>query len=83
MSAAAEFHVSIPGELSLLGFDNINYASLPNIRLTTLTHQSEQVVEAAVSRLLTQFSHAESPQGAPLLVPPALVTRATCRAIQL
>ena len=70
-------------ELSLLGFDNINYASLPNIRLTTLTHQSEQVVEAAVSRLLTQFSHAESPQGAPLLVPPTLVTRATCRAIQL
>lgn len=82
MAAAGEFHVSIPGELSLLGFDNISYAALPNIRLSTLTHQSAQVVEAAVRQLLAQVNHTEPLDGAPLLVTPALVKRASCRELQ-
>ncbi len=82
MSAAAEFHISIPEDLSLLGFDNISYASLPNIRLTTLTHQSGQVVEAAVDRLLNQLSRTEPLDGTPLLISPSLVERSTCRALR-
>lgn len=82
MTAAAEFHVSIPEELSLLGFDNISCGALPNIRLTTLAHQSRQVVEASVQLLLTQVNRTEPLDGTPLLIPPSLVERATCRALR-
>lgn len=79
MSAAREFHVSIPGDISLLGFDNIIYAGFPHIRLTTLDHQARQVVETAADLLLTQIQHPEAASTQPVMIPPLLVERATCR----
>lgn len=79
MSAAREFHVAIPGNISLLGFDNIIYAGFPRIRLTTLDHQARQVVETAADRLLAQIQHPEAASTQPVMVPPLLVERATCR----
>lgn len=78
MSAAREFHVSIPGDLSLLGFDNIIYSGFPRIRLTTLDHQARQVVETAADRLLTQIGHPDSVCTEPVMIRPVLVERSTC-----
>ena len=77
LSAAAEFHISIPEDLSLVGFDNIRYASLPNIHLTTIDHHAAQVVEAAVTQLLALVNQEES--AASLMIAPTLISRATCR----
>ena len=52
MAAAKEFHISIPEEISILGFDNINYSSLPNIRLTTLDCQKDLLAKTAIGGLL-------------------------------
>lgn len=78
MSAAMEFHIAIPEDISLIGFDNISYSSLPNIRLTTLDHQSKQIIETAAASLLTQIEHPGADCPAPVMVPPILVERSTC-----
>lgn len=82
MSAAREFHISIPGDISLLGFDNIIYSGFPHIRLTTLDHQARQVVETAADLLLAQIEHPEAPCPQPVMIPPVLVRRSTCAALR-
>lgn len=79
LSAAAEFHISIPEDLSLLGFDNISYAALPNIRLTTLSQPSADIAEAAVHSLLSQAAQPAMQQVPPILLSPSLLPRSTCR----
>lgn len=79
MSAAREFHISIPGDISLLGFDNIIYAGFPRIRLSTLDHQARLVVETAADRLLTQIERPNAACTQPVMIPPVLVERATCK----
>ena len=79
MSAAREFHISIPDDTSLLGFDNIIYAGFPHIRLSTLDHRARLVVETAADRLLTQIQHPDAACAQPVMIPPVLVERATCK----
>src|SRR5699024_4359280 len=43
LQAADECGVDIPKQLSLVGFDNISYASLPRINLTTVSQHKRQV----------------------------------------
>ena len=81
MAAAKEFCVSIPEQLSLMGFDNINYCDLPNIHLTTLDHHISQVMEATLERLLARIGGGPPPDPQPLMIPPTLCRRATCRAV--
>lgn len=79
MSAAREFHISIPEDISLLGFDNIRYAGFPPIRLTTLDHRIRQVTEAAADRLLALIEGPEAAPVRPVVIPPVLVERGTCK----
>ena len=80
MAAAKEFCVSIPDDLSLLGFDNIQYSDLPNIHLTTLDHQISQVMAAALDRLLSRIGGDAPAQPQPMMIPPVLCRRNSCRA---
>lgn len=82
MSAAREFHISIPEDISLLGFDNISYAGFPHIRLTTLDHRARVVIETAADRLLMQIEHPDDACTQPVMVPPVLVERATCKRVR-
>lgn len=79
MSAAQEFHISIPEDVSLLGFDNIMYAGFPRIRLSTLDHRARQVVETAAELLLAQIERPGASCPQPVMICPALVERSTCR----
>lgn len=81
MAAAKEFCVSIPQDLSLLGFDNIQYSDLPNIHLATLDHRISQVMSAALDRLLSQIGGDPPDQQQPLMIPPVLCRRPSCRAL--
>lgn len=82
MEAADERGISIPEELSLLGFDNIDYAALPNIRLTTIAQPIPQLARASL-RLLLEFIDSEAPgEYTRKLLLPSLVERRTCRSIQ-
>ena len=81
MAAASEFELSIPGQLSLLGFDNISYSALPNICLSTIDPCKKQLLEATVDRLLELIDSPEQPDLRPRLIRPVLCERATCRRV--
>lgn len=81
MQAADELGISIPGQLSLLGFGNIDYSALPKIRLTTFDSSLTRLAQAGVQLLLEQIEHPELSEFTYKLITPRLVERSTCRQI--
>lgn len=61
ISAAAQRSVSIPGQLSVVGFDDIAQAAMASPPLTTVRQPLEQMAAMAVGILLEQIGNA--PQG--------------------
>lgn len=79
MAAAKEFHISIPDELSLMGFDNISYSALPGIQLTTIDPHKKDLVETTVECLLNLIESPHHTEPEIHLIRPSLLKRATCR----
>ena len=76
MEAAEECGVRIPQDVSLLGYDNISFAALPRIDLTTVSQRKFRQGEIAVGRLLEQI-HGRRERTVDLLQP-ELIVRSTC-----
>ena len=78
MQAAREKNIRIPEDLSLLGFDNIRLASLPQIDLTTVAQPKEEMAVRAVKMLIRKI---EKQPSAPTfeIIEPSLVERSSCR----
>ncbi|MBQ8143291.1 MAG: LacI family DNA-binding transcriptional regulator [Butyricicoccus sp.] len=83
MQAADEAGIAIPERLSILGFDNIAYAGLPKVQLTTFSQHPESLAKAAVRLLLERIENPEEPEYTQKLLVPSLVERKTCRSILL
>ena len=81
IQVADELGVAIPERLSVLGFDGIEYAALPNIRLTTLSQNTPRLAQAAVRLLLELIERGDQGEYTRKLITPAVVQRATCRPI--
>lgn len=81
MAAAKEFHISIPDKISVMGFDNIGYTTLPGISLTTLDCQKDLLVGEVVECLLEQIETPGAFDRRHRMVPPLLLERETCRSI--
>lgn len=76
MEAAEERGIRIPEDVSLLGYDNISFAALPRIDLTTVSQRKFRAGEIAVTRLLEQI-RGKKEQTVDLLLP-ELIVRSTC-----
>lgn len=76
MEAAEESGIRIPEDVSLLGYDNISFAALPRIHLTTVSQHKFRLGEIAVERLLGQI-RGDRKQTVDLLQP-ELIIRSTC-----
>lgn len=81
MQAADEAGIEIPNQLSVLGFDNIDYAALPNIRLTTIDHPTPQLARSSTKLLLEIIENGTISEYTHKLLIPTLVERCTCRKI--
>lgn len=79
MQAADEAGIAIPERLSILGFDNITYAGLPKVQLTTFSQHSEALAKAAVHLLLERIESTNPSEYTRKLLVPSLVERKTCR----
>ncbi|QUO36863.1 LacI family DNA-binding transcriptional regulator [Dysosmobacter sp. Marseille-Q4140] len=79
LQAADELGVDVPGQLSLMGFDNIEYAGLPGIQLTTLSQNVPLLARTAVRLTLELIESQEQEVYTRKLVTPTLIERATCR----
>lgn len=78
LQAADECGIAIPDQLSLMGFDNISYADLPRINLTTVSQHKGHIGHTAVLRLLAQIGG--STEQTVDVLKPELMIRGTCRA---
>ena len=77
LAAAREFCVSVPEEISLIGFDNISHAAMHHVRLTTFDPRNQMLAEASLRRLMRCLEPGGDGEE-PMLIPPAFVERATC-----
>lgn len=76
LEAAEERGVRIPEDVSLVGYDNIGFAALPRIHLTTISQHKFQQGRIAVERLLEQING--STAHTVDLLEPELMIRSTC-----
>ncbi len=81
IKAADEFGLRIPQDFSLVGFDNINFSSLPKINLTTIDQPKKAMAAAAVDMLIHKindptvgYSHR--------IMEPTLIVRNSCAPLQ-
>ena len=74
MRAAQDLGISIPRDLSVIGFDDIALASYTNPRLTTIHQNKQQIGELAVKQLLKRIQSPELPAET-ILLPTELVIR--------
>ena len=81
LQAADELGVEVPRQLSLMGFDNIEYAGLPGIQLTTLSQNVPTLARTAVRLILDLVESQEKGISTRKLVAPTLIERATCRSL--
>lgn len=79
LQAADQIGVKVPGQLSLMGFDNIEYAGLPGIQLTTLSQNVPTLAKTAVQLMLELVESQEQGVYTRKLVTPMLIERASCR----
>lgn len=77
MQAASEFGINIPLEFSIVGFDNISFAALPRIHLTTVSQPKHQICEYALKTLLEQIENQNS-EILTKIIEPTLIVRDTC-----
>lgn len=77
IKAADEAGIRIPQYISLLGFDNISYADLPKIELSTIEQPKEQMAMEAVAAL-TQRIHGLTEALCQIHLPPRLIKRKSC-----
>ncbi|MBR6088513.1 MAG: LacI family DNA-binding transcriptional regulator [Anaerolineaceae bacterium] len=80
MQAAKESGIRIPEDISLLGFDNIRIASLPQIDLTTIAQPKEEMAVRAVKMLIRKIEGG-STSPAFEIIEPELVERGSCRVL--
>lgn len=78
LKAADERRIDIPGQLSLIGFDNISATGLPRIELTTIEQPKRELAVQAVDLLLDKIENGTQGYVHQVLTP-SLVKRSTCR----
>ena len=79
IKAAAEHGISIPRQLSLLGFDNIHACELPGINLTTIEQPLKILASVSLSVLLDKINGGTNGYTHRILMP-TLIERGSCGA---
>ncbi len=80
IQAADELNISIPEELSLLGFDNIAFSNLPKIKLTTIEQPKQAMAAEAVTMLMEKIQYPAMTHMHKSIAP-SLIIRESCRHI--
>jgi LacI family transcriptional regulator len=73
--------ITVPDDLAIVGYDDIEAAAFADVPLTTIRYAVEEVADHAVRRVLTLVDHSDGlPEPAVVLIEPNLVVRQSCGA---
>ncbi len=74
---ARNHNLSVPGDLGIIGFDDVACASLPLVNLTTIEQPRDELGEAALKALLDEISVFPKRTKQRILIKPKLKIRST------
>lgn len=75
--AAADLGLSVPGDVSITGFDDLELASYTIPRLTTIYQEKTSLGQLAFERILSRINHPSLPPERTIL-PTRLIVRESC-----
>ena len=81
IKAAEECGLRIPEDISLLGFDNNIYSSLPRIELSTIDQRKELMAKASVDLLKNLIEKPAAGEYIHRSIMPEVIVRNSCRSI--
>ncbi|MCX7711467.1 MAG: LacI family transcriptional regulator [Clostridia bacterium] len=81
IQAIEEFGLSVPGDISVIGFDDISYASLNKIQLTTIHQPKYKIGELSAKVLIDRIQNPEEKKDSYEILESKLIIRKTCRGI--
>jgi DNA-binding LacI/PurR family transcriptional regulator len=77
IDAAREIGLSIPGDLSIVGYDDVPMAALPSYGLTTIQQPVREMTKAAMEMLGLTGEQSARPAGTSRIVRGTLITRSS------
>jgi LacI family transcriptional regulator len=78
MRALTSLKLGCPEQVSLIGFDDLDWADMMRPRPTLIAQPIEDMTRTAVAALLEQAETSSEPTGRKLLFAPRLVERESC-----
>jgi LacI family transcriptional regulator len=78
LDALADVGLSVPGDVALVGFDDIPAASLRVVWLTTISSSARNMGQIALSLLLDRTTGRYRGQPRRVVLPPELIVRGSC-----
>ena len=75
----SEKKISVPDQIGVIGFDNISYAGLPQIELTTINQPKNELGRLLFKNLLEEIQHKGDRKPVKIMMQPELKTRKTTR----
>lgn len=81
MQVFEERKIRIPQDVSLLGFDNIIYSSLPKIMLSTVEQPKKAMAAETVDILFRMIEHNNNKSTYRITLPPLIIERNSCISI--
>ena len=76
LDAAVDCGVDVPGELSVVGYDNTPFAALRHIALSTVDQAASEIGAVAADALLTRIEQPDR-RARRIVIRPTLVARRT------
>ena len=81
LEACEEYGLDVPNDMSIMGFDDIPYASLPKIQLTTIAQSKYQLGKIAVEMLFKLRESGLKDNCLKEILQPELIVRSSCKKI--
>jgi len=78
MQAADELGLNIPGDLAVIGFDDISFASYPRVCLTTIAQPKNKLGQVAAELILTELKEGQKKEFSKIVLAPELLIRRSC-----
>lgn len=79
LRALSEDRLKVPGDISIICFDDQPYCAYLNTPMTTVDQDNEQMGQIAVRLLLEQIQSPGKPTGAGIMLPTRLIERASVK----
>jgi LacI family transcriptional regulator len=78
IQGAKELGLSVPGDIAVVGFDDIPFASLPEIQLTTISQPKQKMGELSINILLDIIFGNEQNTRRTILEPELVIRKSSC-----